>query len=230
MKIIGHIVCQDGLPDILRAIESIYSICDETYVVDGGSKDGTREFLEARKEIYNLKIFDRKYDTLGNQRNFLLEQTEKNNWIVTLDQDEKYSLKTQTGLREFLLEWVSSLVLTEQPRDLPLVVPINHWNLTKDIYHCDGKPIYHNQKVFYYDRNLHWYKDYFCHIAYDEKDEGLVNALPTVCGFSLLHYARLDPQRLKERNKHTKDSSHGNYAKDDWNKYGEVVELPFNVR
>ena len=224
--IIGHLVCQDGMPDILRAIESLYCVCDEIYVVDGGSKDGTREFLEDRKKIYNLRVFDRKYDTLGNQRNFLLKQTKKNQWIVTIDQDEKLSIKAQNGLREYILNWISPDIYNDEQRKLPIVIPINHMNLVQDIFHYDGTPVYHNQKAFYYDRTLHWFRDFFCSITYG-KDEELVNSLPTVKGFTILHYVRLDPKRLRTRNRHAKKVKYGGYAKDDWTKFKvDIIELP----
>jgi glycosyltransferase involved in cell wall biosynthesis len=39
----GNIICQNGVAEILRAIESIARICDKIYVMDGGSTDGTLE-------------------------------------------------------------------------------------------------------------------------------------------------------------------------------------------
>jgi hypothetical protein len=59
----------------------------------------------------------------------------------------------------------------------------------------------------------------------------LVNTLPTVKGFAILHYARLDPKRLEVRNKNAKKVKYGGYAKDDWTRFKvDVVELPEELR
>lgn len=225
MKIYGNICCQDNMPDILRAIESMYPVCDEILVVDGGSKDGTLEFLKDRAEIYNLKVYKRKFDNLLNQRQFLLDKTPKNNWVVVLDPDEKFSWMFQFGFKYYMKK-IKPVFYTDPKRNLPIVVSMNHFNLAKDIFHSDGEPVAHNQRVFYYDRDLKWFAppnadppEYHAHICYasqPDKDKGVVHIMTPIKGFSILHYARLDPKKLRLRKKRLGDKKYGAYDNKAW--------------
>ena len=85
----GNLIVQNGLPDLLRAIESIYPICDKIYVCDGGSTDGTWEWLQNVKDIYNLELYQHKFESMVKQRNWLLKKTPIDSWIISLDQDEE---------------------------------------------------------------------------------------------------------------------------------------------
>lgn len=66
------------------AINSITKYVDEVVVIDGGSKDNSKQiakFLEAR-------VFERKWDNdFGTQRNFAIERS-NGDWIFMLDTDE----------------------------------------------------------------------------------------------------------------------------------------------
>ena len=223
-------------PDILRAIESMYPCCDKIYIVYGGKPNTEmRKFLEERKEIYNLKIFDRPFDTALAQRQFLLEKTPKNNWIVSIDADEKLANRVSFGLREYISK-IDPEVYSDPKRKIPLVIPINHHNLTKDMCHYDGTPIYHYMKCFYYDRDMVNYATreggFFTSICYkSQKDKELVWLFPAVEGFALLHYARLNPERLRFRREHINDPRYGNYPKDAWVEgITAILELPKECR
>jgi len=216
-KIFGHLVCYNEFPDILRAIESMYPFCDKIMIVYGG-KPGTplRNFLENRKDIYNLEIYDNPFTTLRNQRNFLLKKTPKNNWIAQLDPDEQFTRKLQKRIREYVSR-IDPQLYDDPNRKVPLIVPINHYNLYGDMLHYDGTPIYHHMKFFYYDRDLRWYGKFHCHITYGgKKDRGVVYKTPIVKGFAILHYARLTPNRIKWRQKHLGDEKYGGYNKNSW--------------
>src|SRR5882672_7927258 len=151
--IFGHIVAQNGKADILRAIESLQGLCDVIFIVDGGSTDGMVELLTDRKDIYKLKIFTNTFVTLRQQRQFLLDQTPRDHWIVVIDQDEKLSFVAQHGIKPFIQRIDDSLY---EKRDLPLVISINHYNLAIDTMHYIGEPVPHNMRIFWNDRKLLW--------------------------------------------------------------------------
>jgi len=80
--ITGVIISLDAEGTIEKAIDSL-SFCDEIIVVDGGSKDRTKEI--ARKK--DCILYERKFDNFRNQREFALSKV-KTEWVIFLDADE----------------------------------------------------------------------------------------------------------------------------------------------
>lgn len=235
MKIFGHIVCHNEYPDILRAIESIYPICDEILVVHDGSTQPLIDFLETRKDIYKMKVFYNPFTTVREQRQFLMEQTPIDNWVVSLDADEKYSMAVTKELRNALLWQLSKKHYETSWNDqVPLVIAIPHFNLIKDILHYDGEGIYHQQKIFYYQKGLHWdFDEYFTHLSYkpgplsfEKGDDTTVYSITGKPEWVLLHYARLNPERLEWRSKHINDPKYGKYEEKAWEKSGNNIIVP----
>lgn len=225
MKIYGHLTCHNEFPDVLRAIESIAPICDEVLVTYSGEpKTPLREFLEERKDIYKLKIFDRAFTSLRDQRQFLLEQTPLFTWVISIDADEKYSQQVTNQLREALHTMGQKHYDTSMHDNVPLVYSIPHYNLIEDIWHYDGDPIYHSQKIFYYRPGLHWdFDEYFTHITYkpgplsfERGDDTTVYSLVGPKDWILIHYARLNPKRKEWRKQHYGDPRFGNYNNESW--------------
>lgn len=61
----------------------------DVILVDGGSTDGT---LAAVAKFPNVRVFDRRFDTHGNQWRFAVEETQiATNWILRLDADYQVS-------------------------------------------------------------------------------------------------------------------------------------------
>jgi glycosyltransferase involved in cell wall biosynthesis len=101
-KIYGSLICQNGVAEIARCIESVYPVVDEYFVMDGGSTDGTWEWLNKWKGVYNLTIFQHPYKDQGEQRNLLLKKIPKGVWVVNIDQDERLGLTIQCELKNFI--------------------------------------------------------------------------------------------------------------------------------
>ena len=125
-------VVQNGMPDILRAIESLSPVCDEIFVVDGGSRDGTLEFLRERASIYKLRLFERPFDTMQKQRQFLLDKTPQDSWVIALDQDEKLSIDLERELKSILLG-INEKELKDPARKFPFICKVAHIMLVNDL-------------------------------------------------------------------------------------------------
>ncbi len=195
--IIGHLICQNGIHEILRCIESVYPAVDEYYVVDGGSTDGTWELLEKYKDVYNLTLFQNKFESMSQQRNWLLDKTPKDRWIITLDQDEKLTEPASKGLKDFLNH------IDVQNDGYPWIVGLGFLNLIQDIQHHSEDPIrINNNKIFFYNNNLHFENGYHANIVYDGDTQYRVFETPF--DWLILHYAWLNPDRIKDIQKDVK--------------------------
>lgn len=220
-------VVQNGMPDVLRAIESLYPVCDEIFVLDGGSFDGTLELLRDRAEVYNLRIFERSFDTVQNQRQFLLEQTPKNNWIITIDQDEMISKPLQKELRTIIFN-ITDPDLENENRKNPYVIKVPYFTLIKDIKHYSEEDyIEIGSKIFYYDRNLSWRNEYHCEPYYPGSTVFAVDGkMLAKLEWCIFHFAWLNPKRVKER----MENPSPYYTPEAWNiRFKYLRDLPDGV-
>lgn len=93
MKIAGYMVTKNGFSGLIKtAIESLYNTTDVIYVSDGGSTDGTQEWLEMTPKVDKVITDTRNYNEkahLIRERviNKLLKE-ENPDWIIGLDDDE----------------------------------------------------------------------------------------------------------------------------------------------
>ena len=113
--------------NIARCLTSL-DFCREIVVVDSGSSDRTREIAGS----FTDKIFQRRMDGFGPQRNYCIERAE-NDWIFWLDADEEVS----TGLRRSL-EGVS-----EQTDYSGFYISFRIFYLGRWIKHSGWRPEYH---------------------------------------------------------------------------------------
>jgi glycosyltransferase involved in cell wall biosynthesis len=193
-KIIGNLICQDGIHEILRCIESVYPIVDEYHIVDGGSKDGTWEILNKYKKVYNLTLYQHPFEEMSKQRNWLLEKMPKDCWIVNIDQDEKL---VGEGYREFIDR------VRIEPHPAPIAMGMKFYNLIQDPLHHFENPVLTNvNKIFYNDKNLYFTEGYHSYITYD--GEMMYVRIETPDDWKILHYAWLNPDRLKNIKKEMK--------------------------
>jgi len=215
----GTLICQDGMPDILRCVESVAPYVDKYLIMDGGSVDGTWEWLNKYKDVYNLTLFQYPYDDQGAQRNRLLAKVPKGVWCINIDQDEQILCG---GLRSFL-ERISPDVIAGKGRDLPLTLRFPAINLVDDILHYnDNKLMFFATKFFLNDRNVHFTPGYHMSICYYETEQN-TNAIPVPDEWVVKHYAYLDNERIKKSAKDPKRY----YLPEEWDrKMWKVVSLP----
>lgn len=98
VKISAAIITKDEekrLPDCLKSL----SFTDEIIVVDSGSKDRT---VEIAKE-FGCKVFIEDWKGYGNQKNSAIQKC-FNEWVITIDADERIPPKT----KEVILETIKN--------------------------------------------------------------------------------------------------------------------------
>lgn len=218
--IYGNIICQNGLPDLLRAIESIYPLCDEIYICDGYSTDGTWEWLQNVKKSYNLKLYQNKFITMADQRNFLLSKTPIDSWIISIDQDE------QLHGGEYLLE-----TFNEVKPDRLVSVSLPILNLKDDMNHCVEFIYFNGNKIFYNQEGVHFGINHY-HAILTSKHGGNWREISVPSFIFMKHYALLDQRRNKLRCKRLKNNKEAGL--DEYNFYcknkHKVIELPKGLK
>jgi glycosyltransferase involved in cell wall biosynthesis len=85
-RLSATIVAQDEERDVPGCIESVQGFCDEILVVDGGSRDRTRE-LSAR---LGARVLERPFDDFARQHEFARTQA-RGEWVLSIDADERAS-------------------------------------------------------------------------------------------------------------------------------------------
>lgn len=221
--IYGNLICQNAISEIRRCIESVAPLVDEYFICDGGSTDGTWELLNEWKDIYNLTLFQNPYKDQGEQRNFLLDKTPKDAWILNLDQDERLNSAMAMELRMFI-DMIDPELYTTPERELVFTISITNINLVKDLVHYDSNNInIFATKLFYNDRNLHFTPGYHTTICYEDEKRMISNSLPAPKRWVIKHYAYLDPVRIKTSSKNKKRV----YTGEEWNeKNWNPTDLP----
>lgn len=222
MRMVGNLICQDGVDEIRRCLESVAPLVDEYYVCDGGSTDGTWELLNEYKDAYNLTLFQNEYKGQGKQRNFLLDKTPKDCWVLNIDCDEQINSQMFYQLNNFL-DRVTPELYTDPKRELVLTVSVNCINLVKDINHYDASRVSNfATKLFYNDRNAHFTDTYHMTICYDDDFHDYTNSLHAPMTWAIRHYAYLDPERLANKKVNDRSYKDSEFNPDNW----EIRKLP----
>ncbi|MCA1825456.1 MAG: glycosyltransferase family 2 protein [Myxococcales bacterium] len=81
------IIAQDEERAIVPCIESVSGFCEEILVVDGGSKDRTREVAS---KITGVRILERPFDDFARQHEFARSEA-RGEWVFSIDADERAS-------------------------------------------------------------------------------------------------------------------------------------------
>lgn len=224
--IYGNIVCQDGMPYIFNAINSLHECCDKIYVVDGGSVDGTWEWLNSVKDVYNLELFENPWPgSLLTQRNWLLSQTPMDSWIVALDQDEQLTYMAKKKMKE-VLGVITDEELLKCSGEFPVVVSMPFYNLIKDPHHYAADMTTNlRTKVFYYDSDIEWRVEYHCEIGVVGNKEHYKRTIEVIPEIGILHWALLDKNKNEQRCERLKNNRFaGDHEYNIWCKNKHTVE------
>jgi glycosyltransferase involved in cell wall biosynthesis len=81
------IIAQDEEQAIGPCIESVRGFCGEILVVDGGSRDRTREIAS---NITGVRILERPFDDFARQHEFARGEA-RGEWVLSIDADERAS-------------------------------------------------------------------------------------------------------------------------------------------
>jgi glycosyl transferase family 2 len=85
-RLSATIVAQDEERDLPACIDSLTGFCDEILVVDGGSRDRTRELAAA----HGARVLTRPFDDFARQHEFARTQA-RGEWVLSIDADERAS-------------------------------------------------------------------------------------------------------------------------------------------
>jgi glycosyltransferase involved in cell wall biosynthesis len=85
-RLSATIIAQDEERDLPGCIESLRGFCDEILVVDGGSRDRTRQVAAE----LGARVLDRPFDDFARQHEFARTQA-RGEWVLSIDADERAS-------------------------------------------------------------------------------------------------------------------------------------------
>lgn len=239
MKIFGNVITQNGLPELVRCLDSLNKVCDKIYIVDGGSTDGTYEWLKSMKKVYNLEVYQREFDTHLKQRNFILNKTPKDSWVMALDTDESLTGYTQLKAKG-LIESVSERVYAEAFEKKTIVISIPQWcyHLYGDQQHFDQGGFFGRVGYCFYNvGGVKWSgHDFHCKVTRNS-EESWYKTLDAGPGFGFLHWAYLVGEdkwqkRLKRLDKWKDDHEKKGEGAGEWSFYTKpkkdrnIQELP----
>ena len=92
------IIAQDEERAIVGCIASVRGFCEEVLVVDGGSRDRTRELAQS----LGARVLDRPFDDFARQHEFARSEA-RGEWILSLDADERASQELTGALTQVQL-------------------------------------------------------------------------------------------------------------------------------
>ena len=211
MKLVANLICQNGMPDIIRSIESVAPVVDKFLVMDGGSTDGTLELLERYEKSYSLTIMKYPFDDMAKQRNRLIKKTPVGAWIIAIDQDEEISWIMRQELR-LVLESIDQNVDKEALN----VVSIPFCELAGDMKHILAFPRRITSKMFYNNGKIKFIGDYHCVLQVKPSEREVAQMIydaPET--WTITHHAFMDPRRLVTINEEI-DAGKRPYDKDHW--------------
>lgn len=149
MASLSVVVITRNEEDSLAACLDSVPFADEVVVVDDESTDRTRE-VAAR---YTDRVFTRKLDRFGRQKQFAIEQA-TGDWILVLDADERMDRRLAAAVRD--------AVQGDDPRIDGYLVRRLTWLFGEPVdfsgwYKCSHLRLFRSGKARYVDRRVHEY-------------------------------------------------------------------------
>jgi glycosyltransferase involved in cell wall biosynthesis len=95
------IVAQDQVGLLPRLLRNVEAVADEIVVVDGGSKDDTREVARAHPKV---RLLERPFDTVTLQKNFAIQSCARD-WVLVLDSDELLGDRLRERIPTLIRHW-----------------------------------------------------------------------------------------------------------------------------
>jgi glycosyltransferase involved in cell wall biosynthesis len=86
MKLSATVIAQDEEGALPGCLASLRGFCDEIVVVDGGSRDKTREVASAA----GARLLERPFDDYARQHEFARAEA-RGEWVLSIDADERAS-------------------------------------------------------------------------------------------------------------------------------------------
>lgn len=154
--------------NIVEAIKSV-EFCNEIIVIDSFSNDNTIKTIQ--DNFPNVKIVQNVFENYSKQRNFAIEQTEKD-WILFLDADERITKK----LEQEIVETVNQITT----KDIYFI---------KRLFFYDKKPIYYSGTQN--DKNARLIKKKFAHYDNNKRVHEIIdiNGDTALLKNKMLHYS-----------------------------------------
>lgn len=93
------IITQDRAEWLRRSMESVAEVADEFVIVDGGSRDHTKEVVAS---FPRARLFERPWPgDYGDQKNWAFERA-TGDWILSLDHDERMGANFRASVRRLM--------------------------------------------------------------------------------------------------------------------------------
>jgi glycosyltransferase involved in cell wall biosynthesis len=223
MKLVANLIVQDGMPDVIRSIETVAPIVDEFLVMDGGSTDGTWELLKRYEKSYKLTLFKHPYDDMAKQRNRLIKKSPVGAWIITIDHDEEISWLMRQEIRRFI-----TAIDENVDKEAISIVSIPFYELAIDMNHILAMPRRINAKLFYNNGKIGFIGNYHCILQIKPQGKEVTQMVyDSPETWTITHHAFMDPRRLATINEEI-DSGKRPYEKDHWDmNKRKIAERPF---
>ncbi len=201
-------IVKDEEFNIRRCLESIKSVADEIIIVDTGSSDNTKVICSE----FTDKIYDYPWqDNFADARNYSIQKA-SSDWILWMDADEELSIKSLSGLREYLETKRANFYSVKMLHILGTATDCNEQTYVS-----------YNNRLFRNGLNLKFEGAIHEKLLLETQPEEKI-----ICGsIEILHYGYSEPYYRKKglRNLELLVQEKKSHSKDPWLDYHIAAEL-----